>query len=224
MTLSRDEISVGLIDELNSFRNLVAGLSPSEWSQPTRCAGWTVADVAAHVIGSMADVTAGRLEGLGSPEVTEREVAERRGRTPTELAEELAGVTKLATDMLGVFDDSVWATQAPGGYDGTLGQGVEALWFDTFVHGEDIRSATGRAPERGPGVRASVHHIVEELGKRKWGPAILRLDGIEVLAIGGDIGTAGRTVSGDPLAFVLIATGRADPSGLGLDASVNIYS
>ena len=49
-----------------------------------------MADVAAHVIGSMADVVSGRLEGLGSPEVTAREVAERTGRSPIELATELA--------------------------------------------------------------------------------------------------------------------------------------
>jgi hypothetical protein len=33
----------------------------------------------------MADVAAGRMEGLGTPEVTEREVTERRGRGPVEL-------------------------------------------------------------------------------------------------------------------------------------------
>ena len=30
-------------------------------------------------------------------------------------------------------------------------------------------------------------------------------------------------MTGDPLQFVLVATGRADPAPLGLDASVNIY-
>jgi hypothetical protein len=30
-------------------------------------------------------------------------------------------------------------------------------------------------------------------------------------------------VSGDPLAFVLAATGRSDPGALGLDESVNVY-
>ena len=32
------------------------------------------------------------------------------------------------------------------------------------------------------------------------------------------------TVAGDPLEFVLVATGRRDPGTLGLDGTVNIYA
>ena len=77
MTLSRIDISDGLVDELHNFEQLVRSLSPTELDTPSRCAGWTVGDVARHAIGGLADVTAGRLDGLGSPEVTAREVAER---------------------------------------------------------------------------------------------------------------------------------------------------
>jgi hypothetical protein len=38
-----------------------------------------------------------------------------------------------------------------------------------------------------------------------------------------DIGGGGEKITGDPLEFVLVATGRADPSPWGLDESVNIY-
>jgi hypothetical protein len=34
----------------------------------------------------------------------------------------------------------------------------------------------------------------------------------------------GTTVEGDPMEFVLVATGRADPARLGLGADVNIYA
>jgi len=34
----------------------------------------------------------------------------------------------------------------------------------------------------------------------------------------------GRRITGDPLEFVLVATGRADPARIGLDPSVNIYA
>ncbi|HXQ59864.1 MAG TPA: maleylpyruvate isomerase family mycothiol-dependent enzyme, partial [Acidimicrobiales bacterium] len=85
MTLSRTEVVVGLLDELDAFGELIGPLGEKAWAAPTRCDGWSVADVAAHVIGSMADVVGGRLEGLGSPEVTAREVAERQGRSPAEL-------------------------------------------------------------------------------------------------------------------------------------------
>jgi len=34
----------------------------------------------------------------------------------------------------------------------------------------------------------------------------------------------GQRITGDPLAFILAATGRADPTPLGLDDTVNIYA
>src|SRR4051794_33336487 len=129
MALARTVVSEGLIDELTRFEELVRPLSTAQWNTPSRCAGWTVGDVARHVIGSMADVAAGRLDGLGSPEAPKREVDERAGRPPAELADECAEVTKAAAGMLPLFDDATWAGPGPGGFDGTLGDGVEALWY-----------------------------------------------------------------------------------------------
>src|SRR5437773_2142041 len=83
---------------------------------------------ARRAVGATAGVAAGRLEGLGSPEATKREVDERAGRSPAELADECAEVTKTAAGMLPLFDDAAWAGASPGGYEGTLGDGVEALW------------------------------------------------------------------------------------------------
>jgi hypothetical protein len=48
----------------------------------------------------------------------------------------------------------------------------------------------------------------------------LQLDGVGSFDVSGG---GGQRVTGDPLTFVLIATGRADPSALGLDPSVNVY-
>jgi uncharacterized protein (TIGR03083 family) len=220
MTLSRTEVVGGLVDELEAFALLIGPLDAAAWATPTRCEGWSVADVAAHVVGSMADVVAGRLDGLGSPEVTAREVEERRGRSPEDLAVELTEVTKLTSELGAAFDDAAWAAPAPGGYDGSLGEGVEALWYDAYLHADDIRVALGCPTERGSGTRASVHHLAMLLDKSGWGPATLSFDGIETLTVGG----GGRVLSGDPWPFVLVATGRADPTTLGLDPSVNIYA
>jgi uncharacterized protein (TIGR03083 family) len=219
MTLSRTDVVPGLLAELQAFADLIDPLEAAEWAHATRCEGWTVGDVAAHVVGSIADVVSGQLDGLGSPEVTAREVAERKGRSAAELAQELVAVTKLAADLAAVFDDASWDAPGPGGYDGTLGQGVEALWYDTYLHADDVRAALGRTSSRGPGLRASVHHVAHELDKRGWGPALLAFDGIEEVPVGS--GGANRT--GDALEFVLVATGRTDPSALGPDGPLNIY-
>jgi uncharacterized protein (TIGR03083 family) len=220
MTLPRDDVSTGLLDELSSFEQLLRTIDDTEWAKPSRCEGWTVAGVASHAIGGIADVVNGRLDGLGTPEVTQREVHERAGRTPAELADEAAQVRKQSAETLALFDDAAWETPAPGGYDGTLGDGVEALWFDLYMHADDIRSALGRPSERGEGLRPSLSHIATELTKRDFEPATLAFDGFPDFAVSG----GGRRIDGDPLQFALVATGRDDPSTLGLDASVNLYA
>lgn len=220
MTLPREEIANGLTDELSRFVELVRSVSTDEWSRPTRCAGWTVADVAGHVTGQFVDAISGRVEGLGSPEVTEREVAERRGRPAAEVADELEQAAKIGADLLASFDAAAWSGPAPGAPDLTLGEGIEALWTDAWVHADDIRAAIGRPSERSSGLRGSVFHYAGLLGKSGWGPATLQLDGMERVDVNGGGGT---TVTGDPLDFVLVATGRKDPTTLGLDETVNVY-
>src|SRR2546423_818506 len=80
--------------------------------------------------------------------------------------------------------------------------GVEALWYDTWLHADDIRAALGRAPEAGEGLAGGLSHVHFELTKRGW---------------------TGQA-DGDPLQFVLVATGRADPSTIGAGAPPNIYA
>lgn len=220
MALPKDEVLTGLLEELASFEDQVRSLDETELATPSRCEGWAAGDVARHVIGGMADVVTGRFDGLGTPEYTRRQVEERSGRSGSELADELAGLRKTAGDLLAAFDDTAWASPGPAGYDGTIGDGIEALWYDTYLHADDIRAALRRPSVRGGGLRASVSHVAFELGKRDWGPATLALEDMPAF----DVGGGGRRIEGDPLAFVLAATGRADPAQLGLDASVNIYA
>jgi uncharacterized protein (TIGR03083 family) len=218
MTLPREEVVPGLLAEFADFEALVRSLDESELAAPSRCTGWSAGDVAGHVIGQTADITAGRFDGLGTPEVTARQVEERRGRTPAELADELAAAIKVAADILASFDDAAWMGPSPSGA-GTLGAGVETLWFDAWLHADDIRAATGRPTEPGPGVRASISHIAQQLTEQGWRPATLSLDGMEELVVAG----GGPPVTGDSVEFVLVATGRADPLAFGLDETVNIY-
>jgi uncharacterized protein (TIGR03083 family) len=218
MTLPRDEVTAGLPLELEAFAALVRPLDGTELRVPSRCAGWTAGDVAAHVIGQMADVVAGRFDGLGSPEVTARQVEERRGSTGAELADELDAARTSSVELLAVFDDASWSGPSPAG-GGTLGDGVEALWFDAGLHADDIRDALGRPSELASGVRPAVSHLASVLTEQGWRPATLALDGLPPFPVSG----GGPAITGDPVAFVLAATGRSDPSPLGLDETVNVY-
>ena len=217
--LDRTEISAGFLAELDDFGELLRSLEPADLDAPTRCTGWTVRDVAGHMVGQITDVVNGRLEGLGTPEVTEREAKERAGRSAAELAGELAegcaGVAALSEQL----DDTAWNAPVASDFDGTLGEGVLALWFDGYLLADDIRAALGAPPVQGDGLRGSLHWVAADLGRRGWGPATLALDGVDVIEIGG----GGEKITGDPVHFLLVATGRADPSPYGLDESVNIF-
>ncbi|MGH2685493.1 MAG: maleylpyruvate isomerase family mycothiol-dependent enzyme, partial [Actinomycetota bacterium] len=205
---------------LGRFEELVRSLDDRAWQQPTRCEGWTAADVAAHVTGTLAEVVNFRLDGLGSPETIQRLVDERRGRSQHEMADELHEVAKLVGDIGAGITDEMWDGDAGGDLGVKMGEGVEGLWYDAWVHGHDIRTATGLAEERGPGLRASVWHLADLLAKDGWGPATLTLDGLEEVPVAGG---GGQPVSGDPVDFVLVATGRQDPKTIGLDETVNVY-
>ena len=220
MTLPREEVVAGFTDELARFGELVRTIDAKEWRTPSRCDGWTAADVAGHVTGQLADIVNGRFDGLGTPEVTQRQVEERRSKTPDEIADELAEATKIGLDIMSSFDDAAWAGPAPAGVPGTLGEGVEGLWFDAWVHADDIRAAIGRPSEPGPGVRASVSHLADLLTQREWGPATIAVSGIQAFPVSGG---GGQRVEGDAITFVLVASGRKEASALGLDPSVNVY-
>jgi uncharacterized protein (TIGR03083 family) len=220
VTLSREVVIPGMLAEYLAFSRLVSDLSTDEWQVLSRCDTWSTGDVAAHVVGQLSDVVALRLDGLGSPEVTSRQVAERRGRAPKELAEELESSLEIAKTLASAFDDQSWAAPAPGGAAGSLGFGLEALWFDTYIHADDIRAALGRPCLQGEGILPSLSHISQVLTDQGWGPADLAMDDLSRFPVSGG---GGRAITGDAHAFILAATGRGDPEAFGLDDSVNIY-
>jgi uncharacterized protein (TIGR03083 family) len=209
-----------MVREYSDFAELVRGLSAQQWQAPSRCDRWKVADVAAHVVGTLTDVSNLNLAGLGTPEVTRRQVDERRGRSPGELADELDAAAKQTGDLVAGFDPVAWTQPGPQPNGRSLGHGVETLWFDTFVHADDIRAAIGEPSVSGPGATASVSHLADALSVLQWGPATIRLDGLDEFLVGEG---GSRIISGDALAFILAATGRLDPAPLGLDGTVNVY-
>jgi uncharacterized protein (TIGR03083 family) len=218
MTLDRTTVLAGLPSELSAFGQLLGSLHADDLTTPSRYAGRTVADIAGHVIGTAVDLAHGRLEGQGTPEVTRRQARERAGRTPKELADELAVAGPALCALLASVPDDAWVGSAPGNPEHTLGFGIEAIWYDAYLHGDDIRDALGLSSERGDGLRCAVHHVAGSLEHQKWGPATIALEGIERIEIGG----GGPEITGDPLEFVLAATGRRDPSVLGFDPTIKV--
>jgi uncharacterized protein (TIGR03083 family) len=219
MPLLQDEVVAGLLAEMRWLHDFASTVTTEEWATSTRCEGWTVFDLAAHVTGVMADITAGRLDGIDTQTWNDRQVAERRGRSSQALLEEMDSVTTATGELMSAFDEDAWNGPAVPGIEGTLGGAIQSLWCGGYIHNEDILAALGRPPKKGPALQAAVVYIAEVLTQRGWGPATLGLDDFGDLAIGG----GGRRIETDPLTFMLVASGRANPSILGTDGSVNIY-
>ncbi len=209
----------GLVQYGEITTGLLRGLDEHAWRQPTRCAGWQARDVAGHLTGLFVDVAARRLDGQGRPEVTARQAAAFRGHRPADLAEILSAAVAQTAATVGMIDEDRWHAPAPGDFPGPLRRAMLVLWYELYLHGDDIRQAAGIPADYGAGLRASVGHVSETLGLWGWGPATVALDGLDELPVRG----GGRRVTGDPLSFLLAATGRMDPARIGLDDHVNIY-
>src|SRR5689334_4920412 len=181
---SREEIIETFQENLVRFSTLVRPLTAEQLATPSRCDGWTVGDVAGHFIGSMTEIAAGQIEGQGTPPVTKRQVEDRKGHTGAQLAAELDAAAAQLPALLEAFGPDAW--DAPlAGFNGTLGQGVEALLYDGAVHADDIDDALGLGhhPTHAELV-AAVSHVAYHLDDQAWGPATLALDGMPEVQIG----------------------------------------
>jgi uncharacterized protein (TIGR03083 family) len=216
MQLERSETIQGMLAEYEQFADLVASLSDEEWNAPSRCEGWETRDVAGHVIGLAEDVA----KGVPGSRTAEEEAADIRVKSPTDAAAGLRDTLEQLRVLGAALDnDEAWSSPSPAGMP--ISEGVLVLWYDTYVHADDIRAAAGRAPDRGPGLKASLMYLESELTNRKWGPA-----SIDVTDLGEtlQIGEGGPTFSVLAHDFVMAATGRIPASTIGLDDDVNIYA
>jgi uncharacterized protein (TIGR03083 family) len=218
---TRTETITGMVREYEAFATLVASLTDTEWATPTRCDGFDVRDVAGHVIGLAEDVVAGR-PGTRTPE---EEAASIRNDTPAVAAGRLTtALAGLAPLLAALEDDAVW--NGPSGVpDVTMAEGVLTLWYDAYVHADDIRAALGRDPETGPGERAALAYLQNALTRQGYGPIRIEVTDrdLEPLAIG-DVDPSTTTHRVRAHEFILAATGRLAAGAVGLDPAVNIYA
>src|SRR3954471_14943614 len=116
---------------------LAADLTDEQSATPVpACPGWTVHDAVAHLVGSVSDVLAGRMDGVGSPPWTAAQVDARRDTPITEMLDEWrAGAPQ--------FEDTL---RAVGGPIAALGVA------DAWNHEQDLLGALGRPGSNDPAV------------------------------------------------------------------------
>lgn len=145
----------GWRESVTAVLALVDGLDAAEAATPTDCPGWTVQDVVAHVAHlesiaindapADADTSASGARELPST-FTEIGVAERRGRTLTDLVTEIRHAVEQRAGQLEVLPDdpSTPAPVTPGGIEWTWDTLLRNRCIDIWVHEQDIRRALGR--------------------------------------------------------------------------------
>ncbi|MEU1469396.1 maleylpyruvate isomerase family mycothiol-dependent enzyme [Streptomyces sp. NPDC005761] len=168
------------------------GLDDSQWEQPSLCDGWTVHDVAAHLVDTARTTRFGFVVGLARARFdfhrqNARGVARERGDSPSET---LARLRRVASRT----------STPPAPLDSRL--------VEEIVHGEDIRRPLGltRPYPRDAVVRALRLQVrtPESLGGAREVVAPLRLTAVDADVSIGD----GAEVSGPVLSLLLAVMGR----------------
>jgi uncharacterized protein (TIGR03083 family) len=209
--VTQKTIAAAMRDERTRLVAFLESIPEAAWDKPTLCEGWTVRDLVSHLIGNAADIVAQNLDGAGSPEYNQRQIDERAGRSPAELLAEWAEQGPAFEAAIEALDDTFWNT--PYLEFGTVGQALQRLVEDIWVHGQDIRIPLGEAPSPGPGLDATLDIVARELPKRceRLAPGVASV----LIKTEGDVrnvetGTNGVTLelAGDAATIALAATGR----------------
>lgn len=189
-----------------ALADILSTLQPQEWERPSLCAGWTVRDVAAHVISSadasLSEVLVGMVRARGNFNRCMFDIAKRRSARPT--AEIIAEYRRL--------DGS---RRHPPGTTTT-----DPL-VDVLTHTQDIVRPLGRPHPMPPAAAAQAASYV-------WGRGFpysprKRLGGFRLTATDIDwtVGD-GEPIEGPIAALLLLLTGRTvalpELSGAGVSA------
>lgn len=183
------------------------------WQMPSRCRGWQVRHVYAHVLGQLEDAAAG-APGIRTPD-------EQAFAIPAvgydELKARFEAAIQVGRDLLANLTDDLWS--APAGTTSlTIGEGVIALAHDARLHDDDVRSLYHEPCTSGDVWLASLDHISRQVTRRGTG-FVVELTDTGRLEVGSPTPTIDACTTYD---FVLGATGRRHDAPAAL-ASLNIY-
>ncbi len=225
MNVTQKELAAAMRDERVRLVSYLESLPEAAWDKPSLCEGWSVRDMVAHLVGNAADVVAQNLDGVGSPEYNQRQIDERAGRSPAELLAEWAEQGPALEAAMEALDDTLWNT--PYEEFGTVGEALQRLVEDIWVHGQDIRIPLGDEPSTGPGLDATLDVLARELPKRcarlapEVGSVRIATDGVAREATVSSDGVA-LELKGDAVAIALAATGRVDLASAESDGEISV--
>jgi uncharacterized protein (TIGR03083 family) len=218
--------------EYQRFIEVLAALSPDDWSKPTECAGWDVRAMAAHALG-MAEMaasireqrrqvkTATKRGGVFIDALTGVQVEERQDMTPAQILARFHRVAPKASRGRRLTPGLIRRRTMPqlqvvGDHEEpwAIGYLIDViLTRDPWMHRIDISRATGALPVLTPehdGVL--VDDVVREWAQRHGQPFVLNLAG----PAGGSwtIGNGAEGLDLDAVQFCRTVSGRTAGDGL----------
>jgi len=208
LTGSVGDPSVPLLRQRRRLGALLGTLDEAQWAAPSRCAGWSVRDVVAHLVTadqfwaySVGQARAGaptRFLATFDPVATPAELVAGQGapEPAAVLAAFVAGVEGFASALAGL-DGPGWEApaEAPPGHVPLHALALHALW-DAWIHERDIALPLGLEPAEEPDEVAACLRYAAGLG-----PAFL--------ATCGSQRTGTLVVEGtDPAACVVVEAGE----------------
>jgi len=234
-----DHALAALAAQHDELDGMLHHATDADWENPTRCPGWTVADVVLHLAqtdelalasieGRIAEAAASWIEGAGSGTVDDLAgafVAQQRGAPPQEVLARWQAGTAALRAAFATVDPSARLTWVAGQLSArTL---ATTRVSETWIHTGDVAEALGIARTPGPQLEQIVRLAWRTLpyafardGKELAGPVAVELtapDG-ETWAFG-DTETARTTVRGPATEFCEVAARRLDPAESGLTAT-----
>jgi uncharacterized protein (TIGR03083 family) len=161
-----------LVRQRRRLQATLVDVEPDGWSSASRCAGWTVQDVVAHLVGVntfwQASVQAGLagaptrvLAGFDPAVTPELMVASMRELTPGDVLERFAASNDALLAVFDALDDRGWAAvaESPVGHVDVRVVAHHALW-DAWVHERDIALPLGLVPSVEPDeVRSCLRYV-----------------------------------------------------------------
>jgi uncharacterized protein (TIGR03083 family) len=177
--LDKSDVLGGLFAVWDEIDTVLAGLADDQWQAQTPLPGWTVHDVAAHLIG-----TESMLRGAATPEadvdvstlkhvrndigvMNERWVRKLRGVGAADMLEKFRATTAQRREALSGMGDADWnqITATPAGPD-TYGRFMRVRIFDCWMHEHDIRDALGQPATdlAGPASRLALDEVAASMG------------------------------------------------------------
>jgi uncharacterized protein (TIGR03084 family) len=234
-----DLIVAALAAQQGELDGILRGATDTDWDAPTRCPGWTVADVVLHLAqtdefalasieGHIGEAVVSWTGTDGAATVDDRAgalVAQQRGAPPQQVRERWRAAAAALRHAFDTVDPSARLTWVAGQVAArTL---AATRLSETWIHTGDVAEALGVARTPGPQLEQIVRLAWRTLpyafardGKQLAGPVAVELTAPDggTWAFG-DVDTATTMVRGPATDFCEVAARRLDPADSRLTAT-----